>query len=316
MKVKTLQQFLLILRSAISAADGNSSVPADLEAVSAGLAPFAELDFAPFAFFLKQAEQYRSSGAVAVPSLGGLEAEKVQQSIRTTAALAGKLSGQETIDPQQVESEREQARQQLEQALTGFLNPLAIKVTLKGDPKAFKANLTSAATRSRAARVRAALEGATDGESLNAPERQQKLRAVVEGLSLQEVKAVAAELGAPTNGRTPEGVLSAIVERLTGIKPAGRQRAPKKTPTVDQAAVQQQAVKLQGLVEKSLNPGGLSQPEIESALAELEPKSVEELKAVAKEVGLEKPGRTKKDVLATIRAKLQEAEQALKSVEV
>jgi hypothetical protein len=317
MKVKTLQSFLRSLRSALAEADGNFRVPADLDAVSAELEPFADLEFGPFAFFLQQARQYRDSGALAVPSLSNLAAEKVQAALRTTTSLAEKLSGTGDFDTQQITSGREKARQELEPALVEFLKPLGINVTLKDDAKGFKANLKKAETQGRVRRLRAILTGASDSESLNTPERQEKLRAFVDGLELPELKAVAAELDAPVTGRSKEGVLSALVVQVTGIKLATK-RAPRppREATVDQEAVRQQAVKLKGLLEKSLDPGGLSNTEIEAAIGELTAMNVAELQAVAREVGMEKIARKKEDILQQLRDKLRGAERARESIPV
>jgi len=300
----------------VTAADSNSSLPADLEAASAGLEPFAPLDFSQFAAFLRQAEEYRDSGTVSVPSSASLGAEKVQTSLRGAASLADKFSSADSLDAQQVTAEREKVRQELEQVLAAFLKPLALNVTLKGDDKGFQAALKRAGTRAFAARIRAALNGVTDEASLNAPERQEKLRAIVDRLQPADLKAVATELGAPASGGK-DALVSAIVERVTGIKPAAKKATrASRAPAVDQAAVQQQAVKLKGLLEKSLDPSGLSSAEIESAISELEPRSVAELQAIAKEVGLEKVGKAKKGILKQIREKLREVERARESIQV
>jgi hypothetical protein len=167
--------------------------------------------------------------------------------------------------------------------------------------------------RALAGRVRAALEGVTDEASLGTPERQQKLRTVMDPLVLADLKAVATELGVRPSGKK-DAIESAIVERLTGIKPAGKK--PTRNPKVDQAVVQQQAVKLRGLLEKSLDPDGLSQAELETAIRELEPRSIAELQAIAKEVGLEKVGNKKEAILKKVREKLLEAERARESIQV
>lgn len=75
-------------------------------------------------------------------------------------------------------------------------------------------------------------------------------------------------------------------------------------------------MKLKGLVEKSLDPGGLTNAEIEAAIGELERMPLADLQAIAREVGLEKVGRTKEGTLKTIREKLQEAERARESIQV
>jgi hypothetical protein len=316
MKVSTLQLFLRSLRSAVTAADANSSFASELETVSAGLEPFAQLDFSQFAAFLRQARQYRDAGAVSVPSPASLSAEKVQTSLHGAASLAEKFSGAGSLDAQQLTAEREKSRQELEQTLAAFLKPLAINVTLKDDQKGFQAALKKAENQAIAAQVRAVLGGVTDEASLNAPERQDKLRALVYQLQPADLKAVATELGAPASGRSKEPLLSAIVAHLTGIKPAATKKQTSRKPAVDQAFVQQKAVKLKGLVEKSLDPGGLSNAEIETVLGELEPRSIAELQAIAKEMGLEKVGNKKEGVLKKIREKLKEAERARESIQV
>jgi hypothetical protein len=256
-----------------------------------------------------------------VPSPANLDAEKVQASVRNAASLVDRLSGAGDLDGQEATAEWEKARHELQQALAAFLKPLVIGVAFKGTQKQFKSALKiaqqSARTRALAAQVRAALEGVTDEASLNAPERQERLRAVVDQLQPADLKAIAKELGAPATARGKETLLFAIVERVTGIKPAAKKaKPPSRQPPVDQAAVQQQAVKLKGLVEKSLDPGGLSNLELEAALRELEPRSVPELQAIAKEFGLEKVGKTKPGILKKIREKLQEAERARESIQV
>jgi hypothetical protein len=323
MRVSALQLFLRSLRSAVAAAQDDSPVSADLEAVSAGLEPFAPLDFDQFADFLRQAEQYRSSGAVSVPSAAGLEVEKVQRPLHGAASLIDKTSRADNLDVQQMTAEWERARKDLEETLTAFLKPLAITVTLKGNQKNFQSTLESARqsarARTQAARLRAALQGVTDEATLHAPERQEALRTAVEGLGLPELKAVAVELGmAPPAARSTDALLAAIIERVTGIKAATKKgtRAPRTPPQIDQAAVQQQAIKLRGLLEKSLDPGGLNNAEIEAARNELNPMSVAELQAVAREMGLQKVGATKKGILKSIEDKLREAERARESIQV
>jgi hypothetical protein len=321
MKVQALQLFLHSLRSAVKEADNSSSLPADLEAVSIGLEPFAALDFSQLAAFLRQAEQYRASGAVSVPSPASLAADKVQESLRGAASLVGSLSAAGEIDMQHVTAEWEKTRHGLQQALAALLKPLAIDVTFKGTQQQFKSALKvaqeSARTRALTAQMQAALNGVTDEASLNAPERQEKLRAVVDRLQPADLKAIAKELGAPASGRTKETLLSTIIEHVTGFKPSAKKATQSsQQPAVDQAAVQQQAVKLKGLLEKSLDPGGLRSVELEGAMRELETRSGAELEAIAKEVGLEKPGKKKEGILKKIREKLEEADRIRESIQV
>jgi hypothetical protein len=315
MKVKNLQLFLRSLQTAVTSVGGTTSLPGDLEAVSAGLEPFGSLDFNQFASFLRQAEHYRATGAVSMP-LAGIGADQVEAHLRTTASLADKLAGAGDLDESHLTSERERAQRTLEQALTAFLKPLAITVTLKGDNKGFQANLKNAAVRTRVAKVRAVLAGVTDEASLYAPERQEQLMAVLDPLAPTDLKAIATDLGAPASGKK-DALVSAIVERVTGVKPTTK-KSRRSTPkvAVDQAMVQQEAVKIRALLEKSLDPGGLNSAELESAIRELETRSADELRAIAKEVGLEKVGKKKEVILEQIREKLQEGERAQESIEV
>jgi hypothetical protein len=316
MKVRTLELFLRSLRAAVTAADGGSSLPAELDAVSAGLDPFAALDFGQFAAFLRQAQHYRDSGAVSVPPADP-NAQRAQTSLCEAASLAERLSDADILDAAAVAAERKRVYQDLEQALGTFLESLGIKVNFKDDQKKFQTVLKRAETRALAVQVREALAGVTDETSLSDPARQDRLRAVAERLPLADLKAIAEELGAPASGRTPEAVLSGIVAQVTGIKPAAKKKQPSPKAAVDQAVVQQQAVKLKGLVEKSFDPGGLSSAELEAAITELQPRSVGELRAIAKELDLPKVGKKKEEeIIRMIREKLQEADRARASIEV
>jgi hypothetical protein len=322
MKVNSLQLFLSSLRFAVTAADDGSPISADLDTVCAGLEPFAPLDVGQFAAFLRQAEQYRNSGAVSVPSPASLGAEEVQAGLRRAASLTEKMSSADDVDERELTDEWGEARDELKQALVAFLKPLSITVTLKGAKKKFQGALNKARKEARARafadQIRAALDGVTDETTLQDLQRQEELRGILEELQLAELKDVAVELGmARPTARTPDAILTAIVTRVTGIKPATRRAArTSRTSGIDQAAVEQQAVKLKGLVEKSRHPGGLSNAEIEAALDDLQPMSVAELQAVAREIGLSKPGRTKAGALKAIRDKLREAERARESIQV
>jgi hypothetical protein len=315
MKVGNLQLFLRSLQTAVQAAGGHPSLPTDLEAVSAGLEPFSQLDLVQFTAFLRQAEQYRSSGNVSMPVVGP-GAEEVQANLRMVSTLTHKLSGTDGLDERQAITEREEAQRGLQYALDMFLKPLGITVTFKDNKKAFQASLKQAAVRALAGRVRTALSGVTDEASLNSPERQERLRAILDPLPLPDLKTVALELGAPTS-RKKDALVSAIVERITGVKPAAKKPPrPRAKPAVDQAAVQQQAVKLKGLLERSFDPGGLSNVDLEGAMSELNGRNVEELKAIAKELALDNIGKTKPAILKQIKEKLQEAERARESIQV
>jgi hypothetical protein len=316
MKVRTLQLFLRSLRPAVTAADGNSPLPSQLDAVSEGLEPFAALDFGQFAAFLRQAEQYRTSGTVPMPPAASPAMEKVLTSLREVDVLAEKLSGAGGLDAQQIASRQEAARRNLEQALVPFLKPLAVSAALKSNPKELTAALKKAEIGALTAQVLAALDGVSDEASLNAPERQEKLRGLAERHSLGDLKAVAKELKAPASGRTPEAVVSGIVAQVTGIKPAAKKKQGSRTLPVDQEVVRQQAVKLRGLLEKSLDPGGLSSADIEAAIGQLEPRSAAELQAVAHEVGLPNVGTKKAAILKKLRDKLREADRARESIQV
>ena len=316
MKVSNLQLFLRSLRSAVTGADPHSAVAEQLEAVNTGLEPFAGLDFGQFAAFLRQAQQYRDTGAVTVPPSAGPGAEKVQTALRGAASLAEMLSSGVGLDGHHFSPQRDRARQELEQALATFLQPLGIGVTFKDDHKGFESALRSARMRGLAAQVRAVLQGVTDEESLNAPERQDKLRAILDPLETADLKALATELGATASGRK-EALLAAITERVTGIKPAAKKAVRgTRTAAVDQAKVQREAVKLKGLLENSVDPDGLSDAEVDAAVGELKSLKEAELRAVVQEAGLENAGTKKADILKKVRLKLTEARRARESIQV
>ena len=109
-----------------------------------------------------------------------------------------------------------------------------------------------------------------------------------------------------------------IVEKLTGIKPAaakGRKPAAK-TAAVNQEAIRQQAVRLKELLEKSVDPDGLSPTEVDTAVAELGRLKETELRTVAEEAGLQNVGKRKADILKKVRLKLTEARRAQESIQV
>jgi hypothetical protein len=315
MKVSALQLFLRSLGAAVTAADGGWSLPADLEALSAGLQPFAALDVSQFSAFLRQAEQYRQSGAVAMP-LAGPAAEQVQENLRKAALLCDKIGRVNDFDKDHLIAEWTGTRRDLEQALTAFLMPLALTVKVMGNEKNLRAILQKNQVRRLVLQVRTALAGVTDEASLDAPDRQEKLAAVTDRLQDTELKALASELG--TTARGGRGaLLGAIIERITGVKASTKTaKATSKASAIDQMAVQQHAIKLKELLEKSLDPGRFSNLELESAITELQSRSIPELKAIAKEIGLDRVGTTKNGILNKVRAKLREVERARESLEV
>src|SRR5439155_19608034 len=139
MRVRALQLYLHSLQSALAATEAQSPIPAQLESVCAGLGPFGELEISQFAAFLRQAEGYRVSGTVSVPSQGSLAVEKLQGSLHAAASVADQLSAMAAPDARSLAAQRDQARRELEEALAVFLNPLAVGVTLKDGRKAFDA---------------------------------------------------------------------------------------------------------------------------------------------------------------------------------
>jgi hypothetical protein len=314
MNVRALQLYLRSLATALAATGNPSAVPAELEAVTKGLEPFADLDFGRFAAFLRQAEQYRATGTVATNP----DVDRAHAGLRALATLSDRLSASNPVDPMQLQQERAHGRQELQHALTAFLAPLAIDLTLKDNAKAFEALQQRLRMRPVAAQVRHALEGVSDEASLNQPERQQKLTALLDPLNDTQLKALAHELGVEISARAKKDSLpQAIVTGLTGIKPATAKKSSKgKASKVDPATIQRHAVNLKGLLEKAVDPDGVSAMEVTTAISELEGLKEGDLRSVAEEAGLENVGKKKKGILDKIRDKLTEARRAADSIQV
>lgn len=309
-----MQLYLRSLRSALAATDNQSAIPAELESVNEGLEPFAELDFAQFAAFLQQSERYRATGAVS----SNADAERAKAGLRSLATLSDRLSGKNALDALELQRERALARQELEQALVPFLKALAIDVTLKDNPKAFESLLLRIRMRPTAADVRHVLEGVTDTASLNLPERQEKLARLLDPLDVPQLHALATELGVKTTARAKKDALhQLIVAGVTGIKAgAGKATSRTRATAVDAAVIHQHAVHLKGLLEKSVDPDGLSDAEVASAIAKLGELREVDLQAVVHEAGLENVGKKKADMLKKIGLKLTEARRAAESIQV
>jgi plasmid stabilization system protein ParE len=316
MRVRTLQLYLRSLHAAVAATEAGSSVPAELEAAAARLQPFADLDLAQFAAFLQQAEEYRTSGTVAVPPHLTPHAEQLQTALRDAEKLANHLHTQD------FPAQRERVQGELETALAALLQPLGLGIAVKSDAKALKAAHAAAATRATAARVRTlvtslreTLAGVKDEAALNAPDLQQKLAALTEPAEMADLKAAALDLGVSKPPTKKPALVTAIVTHLTGVKPSIK-RTPRPAPTVDAAVVQQHAVRLKELLEKSVDPDAMSEAEVDAAVAEFDKLSGAELQAIAKEAALENAGKSKKEIVQKIRTKLTEARRARQSIEV
>lgn len=95
-----------------------------------------------------------------------------------------------------------------------------------------------------------------------------------------------------------------------------RKEKAKAHPANLSAESRQQADRIKGAIEKSLNPGGLSAEEADAAMNGLVGKGVPELQAIAAEIGVDKAGKTEAEILKKIRLKLEEAERARASIHV
>lgn len=314
MKVSALQQYLRSLHTAIATSDAASPALADLAAVLAGYDPFADLDLGQFTAFLRQAEAYRAAGAVAVPTPRAPQVEQVEDAVAAAANLAASLTAAD-LEVTALTARRDAVQRDLAAALTAFLKPLGVGVTLKADAKALQATLAAARARQIAQRLRDALAGVTDAASLAAPAVQERLAGVTEALTVADLKPVAVELGVARPPAQKPALVAALVAKLTGLKPATK-RTPKAAAPVDAAAVQRLAVRLKELLEQSLDPEAFGEAEVNAAVAEFEELTVPVLKAVVKEASLEDAGASKAAILTTIRRKLTEARRVRESIEV
>ena len=98
MNVAALQQFLRSLVGPMQAAGASQKVVHELEEAGSALEPFKDFDFARFAAFLRQAEEYQRTGVLSIrgarPGAGkGLDPARIHELAQQTAQLKERAAG-------------------------------------------------------------------------------------------------------------------------------------------------------------------------------------------------------------------------------
>ena len=309
MQVAALLQFLRSLAPALEAA-GSGQAARDLEEACAGLEPFRGLGVAAFTTFLSRADEYRRTGSVKVPGSADAAAEKLLAAIsRLTAALENPL-----------EHDLSAAQSGVAVALEPVAQKAGLKGTLSADPQWAAAQVARATV---APHVRTIYDLAA---RIIAPDvyRDEPIRDAIAGLGAaldkDFLKAIGAEFGVSVTARsTAAKVVSDVLTKLTGHRPPkGRAKASAKTPAVDPAIVELNALRLSQLIARSVSPDGINEAEIDEELARLKELSKPVLAEVATRAGIDgvKPRDAASAILQRVHNRLTAARRARQRAEV
>jgi hypothetical protein len=304
MKVAVLQQFLQSLVPALAAAgDGRSA--ADLSSTCRHLASFEDLDVDDFAAFLERAQAYRASGTVAVPNQAEQHSDVLHKAIERLAAAL--RESPETITERQSE---------VANAIGVLAERAGLKGKLAADPKwaAEQAARARIAPQVKSIRELAARIGSPDAfvDGLN----QAEITRILAGLDRDSLKAVAGEFGIKTTAASKaDKVLMDVLAKLSGHQPPKGKRAPAG---IDAAAIDAKAKSLRALVERSANPGAVSDAEIEAELGTLKALKKGTLFEVLSLAGIEgvRSGDSTAEMLQRVRSRLMAAKRARERAEV
>jgi hypothetical protein len=301
MNVATLQQFLRSLVPALQATDAGARVGQDLERACRALEPFHALDLIAFAGFLERCEEYRQSGNVTPPS--ELDLGPVQQSLRRFGQVRNRLGS--AGDGTAVKEDLVEVQEDLIDALLPLTQATGLQGTLKpmGD-KWLKQQLNQMRARAHAEAFRALTAQITEPAAFEREEIRSTMQRLEHEITGDEWKLLATEFSLPKTPKGAKGVME-VLFALTGQRPA-KAKAPRKSKAVvvDEAKVASIAEPLKRLLERAKTEAQLPESEVDQQLNSLEGLSKEELIAVATLAGIERPGRTKPDVLNKIKSRL------------
>jgi hypothetical protein len=302
MNVATLQQFLRSLIPALQSSEAGPRLAQNLERASGALEPFSALDLDAFAGFLGRCEEYRRSGAVTAPS--ALDLNAVEQPARKLDRALERLGTSEgDLSAELVEAQRE-----LSDGLTRLARSAGLRARLRPDAKWADEQLRQGRIRGHARAVVALASRITEPAAFEQPDIQSELRRLETEVAPTEWKQLSGEFGVPVTRRGPKA-LRAILLKLTGQRApkTRRVREPRASSTLDAAKVGQFASDLTALLERGNGADQLSEAEVDTQLNKLEALSASELVAIARQAGIEKPGKSKGEVLNTVRARLTAA---------
>jgi len=302
MNVATVQQFLRSLIPAVQSSEDGPRLAQDLERAWRALEPFSALDLDAFAGFLARCDEYRMSGAVSAPSALDLNAvEQPARKLDRALEQLGTSNGDDSSDL--VDAQRE-----VSEGLIRLARSAGLKARLRPERKWADEQLRQGRVRRHSGAVVALASRITEPEAFERPDIQSELRRLEAEVAPVEWKQLTGEFGVPVTRKGPKA-LRGILLKLTGQRApnAQRIREPRSSTGLDPAKVSQFAGELTGLLERANGTDQLSEAEVDTQLNKLEALSATELVAIARQAGIEKPGKSKGEVLNTVRARLTPA---------
>ena len=315
MKASALQEFLRSLGGSLGAVGVPPKSLDDLRTVANALQPFADMDLAQLADFLRRAAEFRRTGEVPAVNVPGLDAtakaaRKLGESVQTLSAATDATAAE-------TEAHILAERHSLQTAMETVAGQFGLGTKFTADKK-WLPGLRAKGAASRA------IEGFRKLQTqITAPASYQSdsVRAGVEQLAAIDskvLKAAAEQLGASGSGTGKKFVESVLV-KLTGIdnkppKPAKKAKAPEPTATDEQ--VEAMVTALQAMVERAKDPDAVPDAEIDAILARVGTEfSTDQQKAIAKRV-TGKGGASSKGAIDNLRADLTAVKRALESQKV
>ena len=297
MNVATLQQFLRSLAPALQMTDGGSRPAQDLERACGGLEPFRHLDLDAFTAFLARCEDYRHHGSVAVPS--AFDASAILESLRR---LQLQCEGLEN-STENSKAELLDAQRELHENLKRLTPAAGLSGNLKIDSKWADEQVGRAKVRAHARTLRELAAQITEPTAFQRDDIRESIHRLEKEITAAEWKLLAIEFSLPPTTKGAKG-LAEVLFKLTGHRAAKIKAAPKKKAGLDESAIAALAEPLKKLLERAKIESALPEAEVEQQLQALQPLSKEEVAAVARGAGIEKPGKSKKEVLDKLKGLL------------
>jgi hypothetical protein len=302
MNVATLQQFLRSLIPAVQSSESGPRLAEDLERAARALEPFSALDLDAFTGFLVRCDEYRKSGAVAAPS--ALDLNAVEQPARKLDRAVERLgTSNDDSSAELVEAQRE-----LSEGLTRLARSAGLRARLRPERKWADEQLRQGRVRGHSRALVALASRIAEPEAFERPDIQSELRRLETEVAPIEWKQLSGEFGVPVTRKGPKA-LRAILLKLTGQRApkCRRVREPRASAALDSGKVSQFAGDLTALLERTNGADPLAEAEVDAQLNKLEALSATELVAIARQAGIEKLGKSKGEVLNTVRARLTAA---------
>ena len=256
MQVAALQLYLRSLVPALEAAEARSTARW-LDEAARALDPFRPLGLPEFAAFLARAEEYQRTGAVRVPGAADQRAE----------ALLAAVARLNTADGRDLAA----AQADVARAVDALAREAGLKGGVAPDPKWAEARAARARVGPHLAAIRALAGRITAPESYADEAVRAEIARLEGALDGDTVKAVGTEFGVKTTARSaPAKVLGEVLVKLSGhAAPKAKRGAKATAEPPDPAVVEENARRLAGLIERSADPGAISDAAVDDELARL-----------------------------------------------